>query len=64
MRTLPVGLLLSLVACASQPVMRPAAAPRTETAKALPFIEDDYDRAVAEAKRRKVPLFVDTWAPW
>ncbi|MDC0712785.1 thioredoxin family protein [Stigmatella sp. ncwal1] len=30
----------------------------------LPFIEDDYGRALAEAKARGLPLFVDTWAPW
>ena len=32
--------------------------------EALPFIEDDYARAVAEAKQRKLPIFVDAWAPW
>lgn len=31
---------------------------------ALPFIEDDYPRALAEARSRKVPLFVEIWAPW
>ena len=31
---------------------------------ALPFIDDDYDRALAEARSRGVPLFVDAWAPW
>jgi len=30
----------------------------------LPFIEDDYPRAVAQAKARKVPIFVESWAPW
>ena len=30
----------------------------------LPFIHDDYPRALAEAKRRGKPLFVDAWAPW
>jgi tetratricopeptide (TPR) repeat protein len=28
------------------------------------FVEDDYDRALAEARARHVPLFVDAWAPW
>ena len=32
--------------------------------EALPFIEDDYGRAVVEAKRSKLPIFVDAWAPW
>jgi hypothetical protein len=30
----------------------------------LPFIADDYDKAVAEARARKVPLFIESWAPW
>jgi hypothetical protein len=30
----------------------------------LPFIENDYTKAMAEAKSKKVPLFVDAWAPW
>jgi thiol-disulfide isomerase/thioredoxin len=30
----------------------------------LAFIEDDYERARGEAKRRNVPLFVDVWASW
>ena len=30
----------------------------------LPIINDDYARARAEASRRKVPLFVEVWAPW
>jgi hypothetical protein len=28
------------------------------------FIEDDYERARTEAKKRGVPLVVDVWAPW
>jgi hypothetical protein len=31
---------------------------------ALEFIEDDFGRAQAEAKRRHRPIFVDAWAPW
>jgi hypothetical protein len=30
----------------------------------VPFIDNDYARAVAEARARKVPLFVEAWAPW
>jgi hypothetical protein len=30
----------------------------------LPFIEDDYTKAVARAKAKNVPIFVETWAPW
>jgi hypothetical protein len=30
----------------------------------VPFIQDDYARAVAEAKAKKLPLFIEAWAPW
>lgn len=30
----------------------------------LPFIENDYKKAVARAKAKNVPIFVETWAPW
>ena len=33
-------------------------------AAALPFIENDYAKALARAKTNNVPMFVDVWAPW
>lgn len=27
-------------------------------------VEDDWPRALAEAKRLGVPILVDVWAPW
>lgn len=30
----------------------------------VPFIEDDYTKALAEARSRQVPLFIEAWAPW
>ena len=30
----------------------------------LPFIEDDFAKAVAQARTKKAPIFVDAWAPW
>jgi tetratricopeptide (TPR) repeat protein len=30
----------------------------------IPFIENDYARAVAQAKATKRPLFIEAWAPW
>ena len=35
-----------------------------KTSKGLPFINDDFEKALLEAKHRNVPLFVDVWAPW
>lgn len=48
-----------LSACAPSQEARPPAAPA-----ALPFIADDYPTALAEARARKLPLFVESWAPW
>ena len=56
------ALLLGLVG------MSPAtAAPRPAPAHAhavVPFIADDLPRALAEAKQRNLPIFVESWAPW
>ncbi len=30
----------------------------------LPFIENDFPKAVARAKAKQEPIFVDAWAPW
>ena len=46
-------------AAGSKPV-RNAVGPRM----VLPFIQDDYTRALAEARARKLPLFIEAWAPW
>ena len=42
-----------------------ASAAHAATAEAhLPFIEDDCAKALSEATQRKLPVFVDVWAPW
>ncbi len=33
-------------------------------ALSLPFIENDYSKALAWAKAKNLPIFVDAWAPW
>ena len=30
----------------------------------LPFINDDYPKALSQAKQRHLPMFVEVWAPW
>jgi hypothetical protein len=30
----------------------------------LPFIENDYAKAMARASAKNVPVFVEAWAPW
>ena len=34
------------------------------TKAALPFIADDYPEALAQAKQKSLPIFVECWAPW
>ncbi|MEO7794971.1 MAG: thioredoxin family protein, partial [Thermoanaerobaculia bacterium] len=31
---------------------------------AVPFIEDDYPKALAQARARHLPIFLEAWAPW
>jgi hypothetical protein len=40
------------------------AIPPAAAREPAPIIEDDWPRALAEAKARDVPLFIDAWAPW
>jgi hypothetical protein len=41
------------------------AAPLAAAAKeVVPFIDNDYATAVARAKAKNVPIFVEAWAPW
>lgn len=46
------------------PVDAGASAPAEPARLTLPFIEDDYDRALADARAHARPLFVDVWATW
>lgn len=34
------------------------------SAAGLSWIKDNYPRALAEAKQRNLPMFVEVWAPW
>ncbi len=41
-----------------------ARTPGPSRAEVLPFVEDDYARALTDARTKKLPIFVDAWAPW
>jgi hypothetical protein len=65
--TLVLGLALAAPASGAPPVR--ATPPRTAVVapsppSPLPWIVDDWPRAVALARQRKVPIFVENWAPW
>ena len=53
-------LLLLLVAAAPAP----AAVPPAGTKPVLRWIDDDYAKARTEARARKLPIFIESWAPW
>jgi hypothetical protein len=61
-----IATVLSTLACSQAPVVPPAAekAQAAAAALALPFIENDYGRALAEARAKALPLFIEAWAPW
>jgi hypothetical protein len=40
------------------------AAPAPSLEEVLPFIADDYPKALALARTEKKPIFLETWAPW
>jgi hypothetical protein len=44
----------------SAPVLATTTAPR----EVLPFIADDYAKALATAKAEGKPIFLEAWAPW
>jgi hypothetical protein len=53
-------LALALASWAS----RGAAAVTTAGHEPLPFIADDYGKALSQARSQKKPIFVEAWAPW
>jgi len=67
--TLPI-LLVALAGCASvsvsaaPPVGGPPTSQQAPAASPPSFVQDDYAHALALARERRVPLFVDAWAPW
>jgi len=60
------ALLLCGAALAAPPQAAAAKAAKSAPAAqpAVPFVENDYAKALADAQKRNVPIFVDIWAPW
>jgi hypothetical protein len=56
----PMNAVLALALLAAPAVARGAEG----LDKALPFVADDYAKALGEARAQKLPLFIEAWAPW
>jgi hypothetical protein len=56
-RLIPAAVVLGLAALGGP-------TPAADVDKVLPFISDDYPKALAEARAQKLPLFIEAWAPW
>ncbi len=57
-------LAVPAAAHAAAPARHARAASAAAWKPAVPFIEDDFGRALALAKARKLPVFIEGWAPW
>ena len=57
-------LLLALASAATVSGLAASTPAPKAAASVLPWIDDDYARALSEAKRKKVPIFAELWAPW
>ena len=60
MRTLSSA--LAIVVAAFIAARAQAATPASKSV--LPWVEDDFSGALAQARAKKVPIFVELWAPW
>ena len=58
MMTRPTCVMWVLVCCTGYLLFSGVAA-----SEVLPWV-DDYPRALAAARAKNVPLFVEAWAPW
>jgi len=41
-----------------------ALAPLAQAKEVLPFIQNDFAKALTQAKSSHKPIFVEAWAPW
>jgi hypothetical protein len=54
------GLALAAISSRAAP-SSPSAPPRGIV---VPFIQDDFQRALTEARATHRPIFIEAWAPW
>ncbi|MCC6132362.1 MAG: hypothetical protein IT186_20760 [Acidobacteria bacterium] len=63
-RTVFAALLAALVLTFPAAADTKVPAPEKTQKKSVPFIEDDYQKALSEARAKKLPIFIEAWAPW
>ena len=51
------------LALAAPIVLALSAAPAVAS-HVVPFIDNDYPNALTEARQKRLPIFVEAWAPW
>jgi len=56
--------LLIVSLAAATPAPHPAPPRAAAVPMVVPFVQDDYAKALADARARGVPLFIEAWAPW
>ena len=55
-----ISAVLFALAVAAPVLVAGTTAPRPS----VPFLEDDSPKAMALARAKKLPIFVEAWAPW
>jgi hypothetical protein len=61
MRTTPSKAIFAVLFAAFSPAL---AATKDAAKEVLPFIADDYPKALALARAEGKPIFLEAWAPW
>jgi hypothetical protein len=57
-------LALALALGVATPAATALAEAERGDARPLPFLSDDYAKALGDARARSLPLFIEAWAPW
>ncbi|MEO8055790.1 MAG: hypothetical protein ABI768_11580 [Acidobacteriota bacterium] len=64
MKTTRLGAVLAAALFAAPAAVAGTTAAPAAPRQVLPFIEDDYTKALASAKASGKPIFFEAWAPW
>lgn len=57
--------LLAVSVFATLPLLAgPSPSSAAKHEQVLPFMHDNYAKALGDARARQLPLFIEAWAPW